>query len=152
MAAVVRADGCGSGSWIESCASRRATTRVPVTIVGLHCPGKRETGLHGPNRDCAMEPLAPRPEPLPAEKGDGCAGRFPSSHAYSIIPSVPLCFKTHPSSTHSPVRSTQRHRDNRVVMWSSVRAWGQAFAGAPAGPLQLPSASLRQLQRHAVES
>lgn len=84
-------DGCGSGSWIESCASRRATARVPVTIVGLHCPGKRETGLHGPNRDCAMEPLAPRPEPPPAEKGDGCAGGFPSSHASSIIPSVLLC-------------------------------------------------------------
>jgi hypothetical protein len=69
-----------------------------------------------------------------------------------LCSSVPLCFKTHLSSTHSPVWSTQRHRENRVGTWSCVRAWRQAFAGAPAGPLQLPSASLRQLQRHAVES
>ena len=45
---------------------------------------------------------------------------------FSPCSSVPLCFKTHPSSTNKRVRYTQRHRDNRVVTTALNMAVGQS--------------------------
>ena len=56
---------------------------------------------------------------------------------FPLCSSLPLCFKTPHFSVHKPIWSTQRHRGNRVEMWSSVLACRQAFAEDPARTYQI---------------
>ena len=71
----VSADGCGSGRWFESCASRRATPRGPATVASLQL--NAQSMRQGERRPNAKPQTLPARAAVPSHAAVGYGVRSP---------------------------------------------------------------------------